>query len=443
MTRALAHSIHVTVRIHAGHTRKEADISLPLSSSLGEVLGELLVLVDVPPAPILWRATTAAGKTISMTTPLDRTSLEDGSVLVLSPDAPAPAPIVRDAAEALAADVSAAQFSGLAGFWGAAGLIAVGALLAAALSPAVGCTAAAIIGFVLAAWTRRGSLLAASHVAAGLAGALSTGGPFFTGPSGTAIPAAPLVATAAAVGAVAVLSHLVRIGGLRARASAATWCLLVLIGLLGPAPLLAATVALLAGAPLFTTRLAGLRVPQLPTAGQDLSISDEDPTDNSLKARRAGQAYEGIAVGCTLAGVPSLLLVALNAHEGATVIVSQALCLSVAGGVIVHAARHARPVAAWALGIYGLAAACAAVAVPLREWQLLSAPTTGTWVLCVVAGLVIAAMLSVPVWAGKLRQIEPTTIVWFERAEALALAACLPLSAHVAGLFELIRGLGS
>ena len=76
MTRALAHSGRVTVRIHAGQTRKEADISLPLSSSLGEVLGELLVLVDVPPAPILWRSTTSAGKTISMTTPLDRTSVE-------------------------------------------------------------------------------------------------------------------------------------------------------------------------------------------------------------------------------------------------------------------------------------------------------------------------------------------------------------------------------
>ena len=38
--------------------------------------------------------------------------------------------------------------------------------------------------------------------------------------------------------------------------------------------------------------------------------------------------------------------------------------------------------------------------------------------------------------------LEPTTIVWFERAEALALAACLPLAAHLAGLFDLIRGLG-
>lgn len=443
MTRALAHSIRVTVRIHAGQTRKEADVSLPLSSSVGEVLGELLVLVDVPPAPILWRATTAAGKTISMTTPLDRTSLEDGSVLVLSPDAPAPAPIVRDAAEALAAEASTTQLSGLAGVWGVAGLIAVGALLATALSPAVGCAATALLGLVLAVWTRRGSLLATAHVAAGLAGALATGAPFLANPSGAAIAAAPLVGTAAAVGAVAVLSHLVRIGGLRARASAATWCLIVLVGLLGPAPLLAATVGLLAAAPLLTTRLAGLRVPQLPTAGQDLSISDEDPTDNSLKARRAGQAYEGIAVGCTLAGVPSLFFVALNAHADATVGMSQALCVSLAGGIIVHAARHARPVAAWVLGIYGLAAASAAIAVPVREWQLLDTPTTGTWALSVVAGLIVLAMLSVPGWAGKLRQIEPTTIVWFERAEALALAACLPLAAHLAGLFEFIRGLGS
>ncbi|WP_049157009.1 type VII secretion integral membrane protein EccD [Corynebacterium aurimucosum] len=443
MTRALAHSVRVTVRIHAGQTRKEADISLPLSSSLGEVLGELLVLVDVPPAPILWRATTAAGKTISMTTPLDRTSVEEGSVLVLSPDAPAPAPIVRDAAEALAADVSATQLSGLAGLWGVAGLIAGGGLLAATLSPTVGCAATALLALVLAVWTRRGSLLATAHVAAGLAGGLATGAAFVAGPAGTALSAAPVVGAATAVGTTAVLSHLVRIGGLRYRATAATWCLLVLVGLLGPAPLLAATVGLLAGAPLLTTRLAGLRVPQLPTAGQDLSISDEVPTDNALAARRAGQAYEGIAMGCAVAGIPALLLAALNANAAATQGASQALCVSIAGGVIVHAARHARPIAAWALGIYGLAAACSAVAVPLREWQRLSAPTTETWVLSVIAGLIVVAMLSVPVWAGKLRQIEPTTIVWFERAEALALAACLPLAAHLAGLFEFIRGLGS
>ena len=435
MTRALAHSMHVTVRIHAGQTRKEADVSLPLSSSVGEVLGELLVLVDVSPAPILWRATTASGKAVSMTAPLDRTPLEDGSVLVLSPDAAPPAPIVRDAAEALAADAPSTTLNGLTGVWGTAGLLATGGLLAAALSPAVGCAAAAVLALVLAVWTRYGSLAACAHVAAGLAGWFIAGG--------AAAPPASLVGSAAAVAIVAVLAHLMRLGGLRARAIAATWCVLVAIGLLGPAPILAAIVGLLGGAPLLTTRLAGLRVPHLPTAGQDLSVSDDAPTDNALKARRAGQAYEGIAVGCMLAGIPAVLIVALSAHDAETVRASQALCLSIAGGVIVHAARNARTVAAWALGLLGVAAACGAVAVAVREWQMLSSPTTTTWVLSVVAGLVIVAMLSAPLWADKLAHVEPTTIVWFERAEALALAACLPLAAHLAGLFEFIRGLGS
>ncbi|AJI78056.1 MULTISPECIES: type VII secretion integral membrane protein EccD [Corynebacterium] len=435
MTRALAHSIHVTVRIHAGQTRKEADVSLPLSSSVGEVLGELLLLVDVSPAPILWRATTAGGKAVSMTAPLDRTPLEDGSVLVLSPDESPPAPIVRDAAEALAADAPSTALDGLADVWGCAGLIAIGGLLTAALSPALGCAAAAILAVVLAVWTQRGSLLAAAHIAAGLAGWFGVGG--------SDASSAALAGSAAALAIVAFLSHLLRTGGLRARAIAATWCVLAVIGLLGAAPLLAAILGLLAGAPLLTTRLAGLRVPQLPTAGQDLSISDDVPTDNADKARRAGEAYEGIAVGCALAGIPAVLIVALSAHDAEIVRASQALCLSIAGGVIVHAARHARTVAAWALGLLGVAAACGAVAVAVREWQLESSPTATTWVLSVVAGLVIVAMLSAPMWAGALAHVEPTTIVWFERAEAFALAACLPLAAHVAGLFEFIRGLGS
>ena len=435
MTRALAHSIHVTVRIHAGQTRKEADVSLPLSSSVGEVLGELLLLVDVSPAPILWRATTAGGKAVSMTAPLDRTPLEDGSVLVLSPDAAPPAPIVRDAAEALAADAPSTTLDGLAGIWGSAGLLATGGLLAAALSPAIGCATAAVLALILAVWTRRGSILAAAHIAAGLAGW------FFTG--GTAAPTASCAGAAAAVAIVAALAHLMRVGGVRARASAVTWCFLVVIGLLGPAPLLAGLVGLMAGAPLLTTRLAGLRVPHVPTAGQDLSVSDEVPTDNAVSARRAGQVYEGIAVGCALAGIPALAFVAMNAHTEQVVGASLALCLCIAGGVIVHAARHARTVAAWALGLVGIAAACAAVTVVIREWQLVSVPGTETWILSALAGCIVVTMLSAPLWADKLAHVEPTTIVWFERAEALALAACLPLAAHLAGLFEFIRGLGS
>ncbi|WP_296134469.1 type VII secretion integral membrane protein EccD [uncultured Corynebacterium sp.] len=440
MTRALAHSIHVTVRIHAGHIHKEADVSLPLSSSIGEVLGELLVLVDVSPAPILWRATTAAGKSLSMTAPLERTPLEEGSVLVLSPSAQAPAPIVRDAAEALAATGGDSPLQSLTSVWGVAGIAGTGGLAAAAVSPVVGAGIAACVALVLSVWTRRGALLAAAHVAAGLAGWFLIGG----APSLDVGPelSAALAAAACAVAIVAVAAQILRLGGLRARSIAATWCGLVLVGLLGPAPILAASVLVLASAPVLTTRIAGLRVPQLPTAGQDLSVSDSLPTDNDAKAQRAAHAYEGVTVGCVLAGLPALLHLVWLATSTVPAWAAQALCVGVGGGVIIHAARHARTVAAWALGLYGVAAALAAVAVAARVWQAPPSPTPTTWVLTAVAGVIVLAALSAPVWAEVVGHLEPTTIVWFERAEALALAACLPLAAHLAGLFDLIRGLG-
>ncbi|HHU68445.1 MAG TPA: hypothetical protein GXZ33_11505 [Corynebacterium sp.] len=53
-----------------------------------------------------------------------------------------------------------------------------------------------------------------------------------------------------------------------------------------------------------------------------------------------------------------------------------------------------------------------------------------------------AAALTAPLWVPRVPEVEPTTVVWWERAESLALAASLPLAAHLAGLFVLIRGLG-
>ena len=37
--------------------------------------------------------------------------------------------------------------------------------------------------------------------------------------------------------------------------------------------------------------------------------------------------------------------------------------------------------------------------------------------------------------------MEPTTIVWFERAEIAATIAVIPLAVHLTGLFDMIRGL--
>ena len=51
MTTATAHHLRLTVRIHAGAFHKEADVALPLSSSVGELLAEITDLVDAPTIP--------------------------------------------------------------------------------------------------------------------------------------------------------------------------------------------------------------------------------------------------------------------------------------------------------------------------------------------------------------------------------------------------------
>ena len=44
-------------------------------------------------------------------------------------------------------------------------------------------------------------------------------------------------------------------------------------------------------------------------------------------------------------------------------------------------------------------------------------------------------------WARRIPELEPTTVVWFERAEAAAIIAVIPLSVALTGLFSLIRAL--
>ena len=53
---------------------------------------------------------------------------------------------------------------------------------------------------------------------------------------------------------------------------------------------------------------------------------------------------------------------------------------------------------------------------------------------------VLAAAATVA-WAPRVPDVEPTTIVWFERAEIAATIAVIPLAVHLTGLFDMIRGL--
>ncbi|WP_408935138.1 hypothetical protein ACKFRL_09070 [Corynebacterium marquesiae] len=70
MTTATAHHLRLTVRIHAGTFHKEADVALPLSSSVGELLAEITDLVDAPTISEPWRASTASGRAIDSHCPV-------------------------------------------------------------------------------------------------------------------------------------------------------------------------------------------------------------------------------------------------------------------------------------------------------------------------------------------------------------------------------------
>lgn len=231
-----------------------------------------------------------------------------------------------------------------------------------------------------------------------------------------------------------------------------------------------AGVILLASAPSLTIAAAGLKVPQLPTAGQDLAVSDNLQPDVADRSTRAGLAYEGICWGIALCLIPAIIALSFTGtgspvttdgaggdiEAAATTIGAriavlfgtgltglgfvQALCVSIAGTVVMHAARHGRALAGWALMLIAMVACLAACLCAVHA--IGADGLAHAWALTTVAILLLAAMLSAPLWTDKISQVEPTTIAWFERVESLTIAACLPLAAHLAGIFELIRGLG-
>src|SRR5699024_4293230 len=128
--------------------------------------------------------------------------------------------------------------------------------------------------------------------------------------------------------------------------------------------------------------VAGLRVPQLPTAGQDLSVSDT-PVDNvDERSQRAHFIYEGLCLGLSMFTLPALIHVAIS--SATTPAVSTLLALMLCVSLLLHAARHRQVVVLWSRMVLSIAAAlCAWVViaaadyhgeVPMILWILASIP---------------------------------------------------------------------
>jgi type VII secretion integral membrane protein eccD len=181
--------------------------------------------------------------------------------------------------------------------------------------------------------------------------------------------------------------------------------------------------------PWLSLRFAGLRVPQLPSAGQDFNVADI-PIDNpEARASRATALLDGILIGTVACAIPAMIVLSLRG-DGYTA----ALCAASAGAVLAHAMRHRSILALWSLWSWGMTSIAAIGLCLLFAGK-------NTPLLCIGAlGALICT--TAPLWAHHIKTLSPTTLNWLERFESLAVAATIPLAAHLLGIFSLIRGLG-
>lgn len=435
------HVVRVTVRISAAPFYRSVDVSLPTSSTFTEVLPELARLIELPPTGQPWEFTTAAGAPLDPHAPLHNMRLRDGQVLSLRPHEPVDPPVVRDAAESLAATAATATHSGIDTAATLAGAVAAGVLTAALSTPLTGAAVTGLVLFVVAAVSQSRAIFPVSILtASAVCGAWVTGGGTENIPSATDIALGVLTAcviTSALTAGGAVLG----LAGPGIAAAMLISSVLVSTGALAvwlpaaeapPATMVLAGIVAVMLTPSVATRAAGLRIPRVPTAGQEFSIADDYQDDVDERSAAARSITAGISIATALCVIPALI--ALARTGGGWVF---ALCLCVAGALIVHAARHHDTIPRLSLGstaMTALASGAGAVAVTAQADEAHPA-------LLVAAGLTALVAATASLWASRVPDLEPTTLVWLERAEAAAIIAVIPLAVKLTGIFDLIRGL--
>ena len=427
------HVVRVTVRVSVVAFHRDIDVTLPTSSTLAEVLPELARLVELPEVHRPWQATTAGGAVLDMHTPLYALKLHDGATVALHPQEPTPPPVVRDAADALAGAAQAArQVRGLDAAATFAGLAAV-LLVARAYLPwhaALGATA--LLALVVAAAGKSRPAFAAVPLLAGLSAGLWVAG---AGEGAAHVGPGALAAALSALVTVGIGAAL----GLAGPAVVAYTCAVCALGSVGalgvwlPGPLAPPALTLLAGVlavmatPGVATRAAGLTVPRVPTAGEEFNRSDEYQHDVDSRSAAAASIASAISAAIATCCVPALVWVG---HAGG--VWAFALCLGVAGALVVYASRHHWAVPRVCLTAVALAAVVAAAGAAAQVGH------PARIALALPAALAAATTV---MWAPRVPDWEPTTVVWFERAEIAATIAVIPLAVQLTGLFDLIRGL--
>lgn len=438
MTFATRNVVRLSARLDAGDQHLRADCTVPSSSTLAELLPEFLLLLDAPDSPQPWEFTTAAGHPLEQHVPLHELELYDGHVVVIRPEISDSAPVVRDAAESLAAFAPGArEVRGLGTAAAVCGLLGIVILAASFIPTPVALLCGAVGAVLLALFTRTESLAALGVVAAALAA-----GWWVAGPENS--PEVAPSAWGAGIAAGAVVAGVLVAGGvytrlMGARAGAALGAAAAIVGggsigawLPGEAAMGAVSVliALLAVtiAPGMATRISGLRIPRVPTAGEDLPDAFDYQTDVDARAGRAHRLTEGFMVGVAGGLIPAFVQLAMVGGEWVW-----ALLVCTAGALVVHGSRLHFPVPR-AAALFTVLAALVAAATAVATSDIHIA-------VVVLAFAITCGVGTTPLWSPYVSGLEPTTVVWLERAEQAAIIAAIPLAMQVAGIFLLIRGL--
>ena len=463
-----SHTLRLTVRIELFDASNSIDLAIPASSSLSETIDEILAIANLPANTTPWCATTAAGQELDPAIPLAQCHLTQGDILVISPLTETPTPVVRDAAELLEnltqvtpPPIGTVFCAGLAGLLGLTLLVAA----LPGLPPILRLLIPVVATLAMLLWTRK--LLFAPITVGGIS--LTTliaiaGSPTLpTGAQMSDSQFARMWALACACAGIVLIistlllrfitphvptiSALITIGiSLIIMALGACFYHPPLIALTDPtwswlvhaaALVVAAGIIALAFSPLLSIKIAGVRVPQLPTSGQDLSISDTNPTNTPHRALLAQHILDGITVGLGCILSPAIIVVCGWAPQrNFSFALAVCMCLS----LVVHAHRHHGSPRTWSLWIPAMAAACGTALSASPHLVDATAPPAHLG-LSIAAFLVSATVFTAPGWAKHLTNLEPTTVVWVERAELLSIAACLPLALHLVGIFSLLRGI--
>lgn len=431
------HIVRVTVRISVAAFHRDIDVTLPTSSTFAEVLPELARLVELPQIHRPWEISTAGGRPLDMHTPLYALKLHDGAVIVLRPKEPITPPVVRDAADALAhAGRRARSVRGLDAAATLVGLVCIALLLNIFTALPVTFAVTGLCALTLAAVGKTQAVFAAAPLCFGWAAATWVIG----GTSDLQLTDVALGALAGVVAAVvtvgvgvalrlagpALVAFSTTVGILSGTAALGTWL---------PSTTAPAALAVLAGlftvaaTPGIATRAAGLAVAHVPTAGEEFDRADEYQPDVDTRSTVATTIAGAVTAGIATVNVPALLHI--GNVGGAWVF---AFCVCVAGALVVYASRHHWPTTRIALMTIALAAVVASSLSIVR----IDDPHPA---LIAIAALTALTTTTSVLWARRVPDLEPTTVVWFERAEIAALIAVIPLAVHLTGIFDLIRGL--